>query len=871
MASLPSKSSDQLAQIIRLRRNERDRLLREALEESGQDALKHLMPLKLKLEWVGEIDWLRPCCKLEVQAHPLWEAVMSKLAANKRGKRTWALPAGKNASSDNLMGALQACPTRVTYMARRLESLLKRGGHPYSGSTLYEVPWCLRTQTPAGGKLGHSIHKAFGYHYSSKPPEAPFAHCAVAINTNGKEVFFTVCTIKNHADGLFLYDGAPSLHQWPWNDTREASPILLAHALALSDRARSLGWEVEEPAGAGKLRKALAQGLVMSRVPGAPGQAHVLAGKDLIGDELGVLEGVDWLRLGKFESGEAEGFLERWKGQAQVCIVDGSVQDAMNISNASAVDLIDRPYQQRAVGRHLATSIGYVNASPPGSGKTPMALVAMQEAAKREGNWRGLVVCGSSVVGQWMSEAQRFAPKLQTHVLQSSSAVETLESVRSLPGGQLVLCSHDLARRWRLELSLIHWNDCILDEAQLLKNPSSQRSKALWQIRKNSTRAVGLTGTPIDRSLDDLGSILAWVWDDPSLFFGERLSRRFDLRTREELWAALGGYVFRPESSEVENQMPEIDSHVEKITLHKTETRLAHAALEELKAAHERLLDKMDQEAQLASGMEKEWIQQARADLAQARHSIHSGVILARLASSCPSAVEDSVSVGAGLLIRDGWVKPAIKWQTKQKRVIEMIQERIDNQKPVLLFTDFQSVARRLGQALDKAKIANTSILGSHSAHQRTRNQRAFQGIPCQAHSESTIAIAGCGDCVSPEVDVMVLTGAGREGLNLQRAQCVIHYELPWVPSHIIQRIGRAKRIGGADRIEVLTPLAENTIEEKVASVLIPRIACALASLDPSIAVGQSLLGFEELAQTLQGEEMDLLRELQSEQSQKTK
>lgn len=73
----------------------------------------------------------------------------------------------------------------------------------------------------------------------------------------------------------------------------------------------------------------------------------------------------------------------------------------------------------------------------------------------------------------------------------------------------------------------------------------------------------------------------------------------------------------------------------------------------------------------------------------------------------------------------------------------------------------------------------------------------------------------------------------GAEGLNLERATTVINYELPWVPSELVQRVGRAARIGStAQHLNVLCPVMAGTIEEQVAEVLLPRAFAALAVLD---------------------------------------
>ncbi len=92
-----------------------------------------------------------------------------------------------------------------------------------------------------------------------------------------------------------------------------------------------------------------------------------------------------------------------------------------------------------------------------------------------------------------------------------------------------------------------------------------------------------------------------------------------------------------------------------------------------------------------------------------------------------------------------------------------------------------------------------------------------------------------CANCTQPELDVLVLTKAAKEGLNLQRANVLYHYDLSWVPSDFVQRIGRASRFGSRrEQLKLIIPIMSGTIEERVAAVLIPRALAAMQALDAS-------------------------------------
>jgi len=135
------------------------------------------------------------------------------------------------------------------------------------------------------------------------------------------------------------------------------------------------------------------------------------------------------------------------------------------------------------------------------------------------------------------------------------------------------------------------------------------------------------------------------------------------------------------------------------------------------------------------------------------------------------------------------------------------------------------------------------SIQGGMTDKAATAAQEGFQG--------------GAGGAVGGNIkyDCLVLTRAAREGLNLQRASVVIHYDLPWKASDMTQRVGRASRIGStAKTLQVIIPVMAGTIEERVAKTLVKRGVTALAVLDnprgvktSETDVAQALAGLSEV------------------------
>lgn len=365
------------------------------------------------------------------------------------------------------------------------------------------------------------------------------------------------------------------------------------------------------------------------------------------------------------------------------------------------------------------------------------------------------------------------------------------------------------------------WHDIAADEAEVLRGTGSKQAQAMWTLRGNSGVAVALTGTPINKGVDDLGRLLAWVRGDEHLFHGVRLSTQFDLDDDdqlEEFLESMGPLLFRRDSSEIADELPTIVPTIMKLTPSPEETALAGAARAELKRVYLELMAWLDMVEE--SDPDNPDYAQAREGLKAARGAWLGGTTLARMASSDPAALLGSTSAGAALLAGQGLIEAATaKTGTKRAAVVATVADRVANGKRVLIFTEFATVARGLIDDLDAAGVRVGAVLGGGG---RRRDQMivAFQ---------------------NGELDVLVCTSSGERGLNLQQANVIVHYDLPWTPKGVIQRTGRAMRIRSENtHLEVIFPLMEGTIEERVAALVVTRAVEAMRALDASRGVDTS-------------------------------
>lgn len=367
----------------------------------------------------------------------------------------------------------------------------------------------------------------------------------------------------------------------------------------------------------------------------------------------------------------------------------------------------------------------------------------------------------------------------------------------------------------------IHWNDLVADEAVTLRNVGSSQSRALWHLRQQSDVAVALTGTPINKSVDDLGNLISWVRGDRSLFHGVRLEKAFDLSDDEQLedfTQAIGPVLFRRDKSEIVDELPEMTTQVVELEPTPAEKALANGARTELKRAYDDLMAWMDAAESEHEGTPEYEV--AKEALRAARHAWLGGTTLARMASSDPAALLTARGAGAALLASQGLIEAATSQSgTKRRWVVPETVKRVGRGQSILIFTEFATVARGIIADLADAGVRVGAVMGG-GGKARDRATTQF---------------------TAGELDVLVCTSAGKRGLNLQTATTVVHYDLPWTPEDIIQRSGRVERIGATSkRVEVLFPIMRGTIEERVSSVVVARAAKMLRALDVARGVDAS-------------------------------
>ncbi len=437
------------------------------------------------------------------------------------------------------------------------------------------------------------------------------------------------------------------------------------------------------------------------------------------------------------------------------------------------LDKVLRGYQKTGfmwIKALKANGFGGILADDMGLGKTLQVIAFLLSEWKDGGAEKreiSLVVTPASLVYNWKSELERFAPTLQV-TLAAGSASERKAVIAGIQktGGVLVT-SYDLLRRDLDKYEGMEVVNQILDEAQFIKNHSTQAARSVKAVR--SRFRLALTGTPVENRLSELWSIFDFVM--PGFLFSYSRFReemeapimnKGDEEASESLQKMIRPFVMRRLKKDVLSDLPD-----------KIEKNM-YAAMEgeqkELYAAHvQRLL------YSLSGQTEKEYASNRIQVLAE----------LTKLRQIC---------CDPGLLF-EGYRGGSAKMQL----CLELIRNACEGGHKVLLFSQFTSMLERLKEAMRKEKIQYYSLDGSTPKAKRLELAEAFNQDKTQVF------------CISLK--------AGGTGLNLTGADIVIHYDPWWNVAVQNQATDRAHRIGQQNVVTVYRLIAKGTIEEKIVAL----------------------------------------------------
>jgi len=429
-----------------------------------------------------------------------------------------------------------------------------------------------------------------------------------------------------------------------------------------------------------------------------------------------------------------------------------------------------RLYQERGyqwLYTNLTRGFGCCLADDMGLGKTVQAIALILKW-KEEGRLSSsaLVVCPTTLLGNWEKECRRFAPSLAVAVYHGA--------VRELPASQVdvLITTYGILRRDLERFCSREWSLLVVDEAQNLKNPESEQTRAVKSLPARARLA--LSGTPVENRLSELWSLFDFL--NPGYLgslaeFGRRfivpIEKYRDRDRIEKLRQATAPFILR----RLKTDRAVIKDLPDKVI----NNEYCHLTPEQA-ALYQEVVDGTLRQIEASAGITR-------------RGLIFK--LLTALRQICNHPVH---------FTRKG--EPAKELSGKAEKAVELINGVVRSGEKALVFTQFREMGELLVRLLSRE--LEEEILFFHG------------GLSPAARTALVERFQESADC-----PVMVVSlKAGGTGLNLTAATNVLHYDLWWNPAVEDQATDRAYRIGQTRTVMVYRLITLGTFEEKIEEML---------------------------------------------------
>jgi len=426
-----------------------------------------------------------------------------------------------------------------------------------------------------------------------------------------------------------------------------------------------------------------------------------------------------------------------------------------------------RPYQAEGLA-WLEFLRGYgfhgILADDMGLGKT-LQVIALLLLEKQRGHATGpsLVVVPTSLIFNWAHELGRFAPSLGVLTWHGPDRQRLLPRMAR---ADIILTNYALVRQDLALLEKQQFHYLVLDEAQYVKNPDSQVSRAVRAL--TARHRLALTGTPLENHLGELWAQFAFLMPGLLGTYGDFRSRfggpveRGDTEAATTLVRRVRPFILRRTKEQVASELPE-----------RVETILYCRLEGEQNALYLRIRDQLRE--QVARSIRQR-------GLAGSHLTILDALLKLRQVCCHPELLPPSLAGD-------------IQQSAKTDLFMELITEAIEEGHRVLVFSQFVSMLRILRRRLDAVQVPYSYLDGRTRDRERRVNE--FQ-------ENASIPI------------FLISLKAGGTGLNLTGADYVVHFDPWWNPAVEAQATDRTHRIGQTRKVFSYKLIAEDTVEEKI-------------------------------------------------------
>ena len=396
---------------------------------------------------------------------------------------------------------------------------------------------------------------------------------------------------------------------------------------------------------------------------------------------------------------------------------------------------------------------GGILADEMGLGKTIQTITFL--LSEKENNKKSLIVTPTSLIYNWKSEFENFAPSMRIAVLHGSKE-ERIEIMENIESYDVILTTYGTLKNDYEWYNDKEFDYCIIDEAQHIKNPQSISSETVKEIKAKVKFA--LTGTPIENNLLELWSIFDFVMPG-YLYNKNRFQERF-IGTREgtvALKKMIQPFILRRLKKNVMMELPDKIEKKYYVEMNEEQKKVYSSYIADIK---EKMNDK---------------------DINKDKITIFSYLTKLRQLCLDPSVIVEGYNGGS----------------SKIDTALSIVCDAIDAERKILLFSQFTSVLDNIKKTLKENNIDYYYLDGATKAQERIKLVNDF-------NSKDDVSV------------FLISLKAGGTGLNLTSADMVIHFDPWWNPAIEDQATDRAHRFGQKSNVEVIKLIAKGTIEEKI-------------------------------------------------------
>ncbi|OAB45702.1 DEAD/DEAH box helicase [Paenibacillus antarcticus] len=489
--------------------------------------------------------------------------------------------------------------------------------------------------------------------------------------------------------------------------------------------------------------------------------------------EKGQMEISDWMHL-TAEDGEER----MWKGLTVMGMETvGMLSSLLEGTSSRKVPIrpipeslhgVLRPYQERGyqwLSAMRDLGFGVCLADDMGLGKTVQVITCLLERMAEHTN-PILIVCPTSLLGNWQRELQRFAPDLSIYIHHGNRRLHGEEFINKAAEYDVILTTYHLCGRDGVDLAQVSWATIVLDEAQYIKNYRTKQAQSVMKL--SSPHRIAMTGTPVENRLGELWSIFQFLnpgYLGTSSSFRHRYTGDDEQGRLQELHRLVAPFMLRRLKSD-----PDIAKDLpEKIEL-KSYCTLTDVQGAMYQAVVDQMLVQIEQETGIA----------------------RKGLVLSSLTKL------KQICDHPQLLGKEDSRGTKQEASGKMERLLELLDSIEEIGESALIFTQYVA----MGQLLVSRLAARYGKVPSF----------LHGGVPKQERDEM---VSSFQEEEGSAFFVLSLK-AGGVGLNLTRANHVLHYDRWWNPAVENQATDRVFRIGQHKNVQVHKLICQGTLEERI-------------------------------------------------------